>query len=177
MDEFKKKILIAIISVLVLGVVGYGIYYGSSKRSAPAPQQAPQNAKPSVFKMAEEKKRTEEILKTDPTDPVHVANLKYIQGALERYYNDRRQYPEALTELVPIYVKVLPKYSSRRDYFYANSPAEKPQSYHLGTLLGGRNTASPEAFKTDSDFDSAKAGWAGGFNGLDPVYDLTNNKK
>ena len=177
MDEFKKKILIAIISVLVLGVVGYGIYYGSSKRSAPAPQQAPQNAKPSVSKMAEEKKRTEEILKTDPTDPVHVANLKYIQGALDKYYNDKRRYPETLEELTPIYVKVLPKYSSRKNYFYAHSSEEKPQLYHLGTLLGGRNTASPEAFKNDSDFDSAKAGWVGGFNGLDPIYDLTNYKK
>src|SRR3990167_3822553 len=177
MDEFKKKILIAIISVLVLGVVGYGIYYGSSKRSAPAPQQAPQNAKPSVSKMAEEKNRTEEILKTDPTDPVHVANLKYIQSALERYFNDKRQYPKTLEELAPMYVKGLPKYSSRQDYFYTHSPADKTQLYHFVTILGWRNTATPEAFKTDSDFDSAKAGWAGGFNGLDPIYDLTNNKK
>jgi len=177
MTELNKKILLAIIVVLVLGAVGYGIYYGSSKRSAPAPQQAPQNAKPSVSKMAEEKKRTEEILKTDPTDPVHVANLKYIQGALDKYFNDRRQYPKTLGELAPMYVKVLPKYSSKQDYFYAYSPADKPQLYHLGTLLGGRNTASPEAFKNDSDFDSAKAGWVGGFNGLDPIYDLTNYKK
>src|SRR3989304_521540 len=114
MTELNKKILLAIIVVLVLGAVGYGIYYGSSKRSAPAPQQAPQNAKPSVSKMAEEKKRTEEILKTDPTDPVHVANLKYIQGALDKNFNDRRQYPKTLGELAPMYVKVLPKYSSKQ---------------------------------------------------------------
>ena len=177
MTGLNKKILLVIIVVLVLGAVGYGIYYGSLKRASEKSQAPAQNMKPSASKMAEEKKRTEEILKTDPTDPVHVANLKYIQGALDKYYNDKRRYPETLEELTPIYVKVLPKYSSRKNYFYAHSSEEKPQLYHLGTLLGGRNTASPEAFKNDSDFDSAKAGWVGGFNGLDPIYDLTNYKK
>jgi len=177
MSELNKKILLAIVVVLVLGAVGYGVYYGSSKRASEKSRPPAPKTKPLTTEMEEQKRRTEEILKTDPTDPVHVANLKYIQSALDKYYNDRRQYPKALTELVSTYVKVLPKYSSRQDYFYAYNPKEKPQSYHLGTLLGGRNTASPEAFKTDSDFDSAKAGWAGGFNGLDPVYDLTNYKK
>src|SRR3989344_5839255 len=124
MSELNKKILLAIVAVLVLGAVGFGIYYGASKRTSEKIQPPAQNVKSPATKMAEEKKRTDEILKTDPTDPVHVANLKYIQSALERYYNDKRQYPKVLTELVPIYVKVLPKYSSKQDYFYAYSQKE-----------------------------------------------------
>ncbi len=177
MDASKQKnILIAAIALVVL-FIAYGFFaYNKSRRAAPVAPPS-QNTKPSVAVMEEQKKKTEEILKTDPTDPVHVSNLKYIQSALERYFNDKRQYPKTLGELVPAYLRVLPKYSSNQDYFYAHYPKEKPQFYHLGTLLGGRNSSDAEAFKSDTDFNSAKAGYENGFNGLDPVYDLAGGKK
>ncbi|MBI5192265.1 MAG: PD40 domain-containing protein [Nitrospirae bacterium] len=99
--------------------------------------------------------------------------MKYIQTAIERYYNDKLQYPKTLDELVPMYLNVLPKYSSSKNYFYAYYPAGTPKSYHLGAPLGGRNATDPEAFKSDADFNSERAGLVGGFTGMDPVYDLT----
>lgn len=177
MDKSKQKILLAAIGAIVLLIASGLIYNKFIKRAPVATPLLQQNAKPSPAKMEDERKKTEEILKTDPTDPVHISNLKYIQSALERYYNDKKQYPESLVGLSPMYLKILPKYSSNKDYFYAYYPKDKPKAYHLGSLLGGRNATDAGAFKADADFNSDKADYVSGFNGLDPVYDLIGGKK
>ena len=158
-------LIIGVIAAII--IIGMLFYLGARKTGK---QEKP---------VVEQKTRsvaTQKLIETDATDPSHVNNIKYIQSALERYYNDKRQYPKQLEELVPYYLTILPKYSSSRNYFYAHYPAEKPQKYHIGVLLGGRNEASPVAFRSDSDLDSAKTGYINGFNGMDPVFDLESGK-
>ena len=158
-------LIIGVIAAII--IIGMLFYLGARKTGK---QEKP---------VVEQKTRavgTQKPIETDATDPSHVNNIKYIQSALERYYNDKRQYPKQLEELVPYYLTILPKYSSSRNYFYAYYSAEKPQKYHIGALLGGRNEASPVAFRSDSDLDSAKAGYINGFNGMDPVFDLESGK-
>ena len=158
-------LIIGVIAAII--IIGMLFYLGARKTGK---QEKP---------VVEQKMRsvaTQKLIETDATDPSHVNNIKYIQSALERYYNDKRQYPKQLEELVPYYLTILPKYSSSRNYFYAHYPAEKPQKYHIGVLLGGRNEASPAAFRSDSDLDSVKVGYINGFNGMDPVFDLESGK-
>ncbi|MBI3685223.1 hypothetical protein HY250_02355 [Candidatus Azambacteria bacterium] len=118
----------------------------------------------------------QKILATDPTDPSHINNLKYLQAGLEKYFTEKRTYPKKLGELAPKYISIVPKYSSKKDYLYAYYPKEKPSAYHLGAPLGGRNAASPQAFSQDADFNSEKIKYINGFDGADPVYDLMGGK-
>lgn len=169
MDISKKKQIIGI-AVFILVVIGLGFLLSAvskRKEQQPAQQQAIEK---------DQQIATEKLLATDPSDPSHINNLKYIKDGLEKYYNDKKMYPKALSDLVPLYLRVVPKYSSSKDYFYAYYPSEKPTAYHLGALLGGRNQASPKAFAEDADLNSEKAGYVGGFNGADPVYDLKGGK-
>ena len=166
-NQKQTNIFLIIGVVAAIIIIGMLFYLGARKTGK---QEKP---------VVEQKTRsvaTQKLIETDATDPSHVNNIKYIQSALERYYNDKRQYPKQLEELVPYYLTILPKYSSSRNYFYAHYPAEKPQKYHIGVLLGGRNEASPVAFRSDSDLDSAKTGYINGFNGMDPVFDLESGK-
>ena len=170
MEISQKKQIIGL-AVFVAVIVGLGFLLSVFLKQEEAPQPSGQ---PTTEKGQQE--ATAKLLATDPSDPSHISNLKYIQEGLEKYYNDKSAYPKKLDELVPLYARVLPKYSSSRDYFYAYYPKDKPTTYHIGTLLGGRNHASPEAFAKDADLNSEQAGYVGGFNGADPIYDLTGGK-
>lgn len=155
-------IAVAFCLVVVIIIAGSAIIRRKGgKRQAPASTEKQQQ------------EATAKLLASDPSDPAHVNNIKYIVDGLEKYYKDKKMYPKKLEDLVPLYIKILPKYSSQKDYFYAYYPKDKPMAYHIGTLLGGRNQASPKAFAEDADLNSEKAGYDGGFNGMDPVYDLT----
>lgn len=168
--EISKRKQIVGIAVFVLVAIGLGTLLSATlfkKKTPPPVQQSTEK---------EQQITTAKLLATDPSDPSHINNLKYIQEGLEKYYNDKRMYPANLEELKPTYVRVLPKYSSSRDYFYAYYPKDKPTAYHLGTLLGGRNQTSPKAFAEDADLNSEKAGYTNGFNGADPIYDLKGGK-
>ena len=170
MDISKKKQIIGI-AVFVLVIIGLLFLVSTvlkQKVSQPAQQQQATEKDQQVA--------TTKLLATDPSDPSHINNIKYIKDGLEKYYNDKRMYPKGLQELVPVYLRIVPKYSSSRDYFYAYYPKDKPTAYHLGTLLGGRNQASPEAFASDADLNSEKAGYINGFVGADPIYDLKGGK-
>lgn len=164
----KQTNIFLIIGVAAAVIIIGMLFYLGAQKARKQEKPATQKQMPSVA--------TQKLIETDATDPTHVNNIKYVQSALERYYNDKRQYPKQLEDLVPYYLTVLPKYSSSRNYFYAYYPADKPQKYHIGTLLGGRNEASPAAFRSDSDLNSAKAGYVNGFNGMDPVFDLEGGK-
>lgn len=170
METAKRNQIITIAAVFFItaAVIGIGsavVRWKGSKQPTP------------MTKEQQEQETTKKLLATDPADPSHVSNIKYIVTGLEKYYNTNRMYPKTLGELMPTYIAVIPKYSSQKDYFYAYYPAEKPTAYHIGTLLGGRNEMSPKAFAEDADLNSEKEGYVNGFNGMDPVYDLTGGKK
>lgn len=168
--EMSKRKQIVGIAVFVLVVIALGFLLSAvlkQKTPPPAEQQTTEK---------EQQITTAKLLATDPSDPSHINNIKYIQEGLEKYYNDKQMYPKSLEELKPTYVRILPKYSSSKDYFYAYYPKDKPTTYHLGALLGGRNQVSPKAFAEDTDLNSEKAGYVNGFAGADPIYDLKGGK-
>lgn len=120
---------------------------------------------------------TKRLLAMDVSDPSHVTNIKYIQSGLEKYFGDYRYYPKKMEEMVPQYLRILPLYGTGKSYYYAYYPKDKPTAYHLGSPLGGRNPSDVKTFSEDADFVSKKAGYIGGFDGKDPVYDLVSGKK
>lgn len=169
MENSQKKQVIGI-AIFGIVVIGFGLILGTAMRQKKTPQSFEQQ-RAATEKIQHE--ATAKLLATDPSDPAHVNNIKYIADGLEKYYKDKHAYPKKLDELVPLYLRVLPKYSSQKDYFYAYYPNNKPTAYHIGTLLGGRNQASPKAFAEDADLNSEKVGYVNGFAGADPIYDLT----
>lgn len=170
METAKRNQLIAIGAVFLLVAAAIAIGSAIVKRKGATPQ-------PPKTVEQQQQEATKKLLATDPSDPSHVTNIKYIVDGLEKYYNDKKTYPKKLDELMPTYLKIVPKYSSQKDYFYSYYPETKPTAYHIGTLLGGRNEISPKAFAEDADLNSVNAGYVNGFNGADPVYDLTGGKK
>ena len=171
MEKSPTKMFLLFAGIVVL--IALALWWGSGARREGKEQQPPAAVPLERDAVTE----TERLLATDPADPSHVNNLKYIQAGLEKYFSDNRAYPADLRTLVPKYLRVLPAYSSRQDYLYAYSPKGKPTLYHLGALLGGRNEISPRTLAGDADFNSEKAGYTGGFNGADPVYDIIGGKK
>lgn len=170
MDTTKRNQIITIGVIFLIVALAIAIGSAIVKRKG-ATQQPPMTVE------QQQQETTKKLLATDPADPSHVTNIKYIITGLEKYYNDKKTYPKKLDELVPTYLNIMPKYSSQKDYFYAYYPEAKPTAYHIGTVLGGRNEMSPKAFAEDADLNSEKAGYVNGFNGMDPVYDLTGGKK
>ncbi|MEK7520146.1 MAG: hypothetical protein AAB581_02830 [Patescibacteria group bacterium] len=173
MTQRTRNIVFVVAAVIIIGVV-FAFLSRSPVPRIETPLEQTQRE-------AEQKTATEKLLETDPVDPQHITNIKYIQMALGKYYNDHQTYPKKLGELTPMYARVLPKYSingtTSSDFFYAYYPKEKPTAYHLGVLLGGRNPQDPAAFAGDADLNSEKVGYASGFNGFDPVYDIVGGKK
>jgi len=183
--ETKQTNVLLIISILAaIAIIGL-IFYAGQKFQKREQEQSIQKEQGET---SPKPRKINELLAQDHTAPFHVDNVNLIKSALEKYYNNNKAYPTKLEELAPLYIKVLPKYSTSRNYFYAFYPAEKPQSYHVGTLLepchtekdyaGIRNCnpASIDLWKSDADFDSSKAGYTEGFNGMDPVFDLIGKR-
>ena len=82
---------------------------------------------------------------------------------LERYFDDHATYPVNINDLVPNFIsEVAVDPLSGNAYRYAVDPSK--QHYHLGTTV---ETANDDNLQQDADFDSAAAGWVGGFNGVD----------
>lgn len=171
MDTTKRNQIITIGIIFLIVAVTIAIGSAIIKRKT-AKQQAP-----TLTVEQQQREATKKFLATDPADPSHVSNIKYIIVGLEKYYSDKKAYPKKLDELLPVYINVIPKYSSQKDYFYAYYPEAKPTAYHIGSLLGGRNEMSPKVFAEDADLNSVSEGYVNGFNGMDPVYDLIGGKK
>lgn len=173
MENLQQRKQIIGIAIFAIIVIGLGFVLSAAFKQKGTPQSIQQQ------RAATEKKQQEatvKLLATDPSDPAHVNNIKYIVDGLEKYYKDKHAYPKKLDDLMPLYVRIVPKYSSSKDYFYAYYPKDKPTAYHIGALLGGRNQASPKAFVEDADLNSEKAGYMNGFAGADPIYDLKGGK-
>lgn len=161
-------VLFAFIIAAIIGATG------KPDAQAPSPQQVQAEQEKAHEQQVVETKR---LLAMDVSDPAHVGNVKFIQAGLERYFNDHRVYPKKLEDMVPQYLRILPQFETGKNYLYAYNPADKLSAYHLGAALGGRNPSDVKSFAEDSDFNSKKAGWQGGFSGTDPVYDLVSPKK
>lgn len=94
-------------------------------------------------------------------DARRVADIKQIQLALELYFDANREYPDALTQLVPTYIPALPADPLGGAYPYDNfadsartACAEASGScisYHLGALL---EEAGTTPLSSDRDLDS-----------------------
>lgn len=161
----KQLIIIGVVCILLMAVVAT-IFVANNNRASE------QQATSSSVKTATLKEHMARYLAADPVDLSHIGNIKSIQGALRKYFDNKQVYPKKLSELAPAYLYIVSKYSSSQDYFYAYFPADKPTAYHLGAPLGGNNPADGPVLSQDADFNSKKAGYVNGFDGTDPVYDL-----
>lgn len=173
METTTKQTLAVGAVIFFVFLVTAGIIIRRNRNYTPAVTEEKNKPK---NKEEEVRAEREKILATDPADPSHINNLAYLREGLKKYYAEKKTYPKKLSELVPRYLYVAPKYSSDTDYLYAYFPAEKPSAYHLGAPLGGKNITSPTALSGDADFNSEKAKYTNGFNGADPVYDLAGEK-
>jgi type II secretory pathway pseudopilin PulG len=80
-------------------------------------------------------------------DAKRLADIRQTASALELFFNDKRQYPEKLIELEPVYIGVLPKSPEPADgacspldnqYQYSKTSKETYQlSFCLGQTTGG----------------------------------------
>ena len=76
------------------------------------------------------------------------------------------------TKLIDLYPGIFTNKDllQKEDVFYAYYPAANPLNYHLGIAIS--NTA--QELNEDKDFNSKSNGYINGFDGKDPIYDLTN---
>lgn len=101
--------------------------------------------------------------------PDLIGLLKQIQVGLEMYQDENKHFPAKLIDLYPSFFTdrdIL----QRKDIFYAYSPAENPQKCHLGIIV----SSNAQELDSDKDFNSKSNNYINGFDGKDPVYDLTN---
>lgn len=104
-------------------------------------------------------------------DARRISDIKQLQLACELYYDNNGQYPDGLTDanlVTPGYIAQIPKDpQTGNSYQYAYNGDRS--NYHVGVTLENTNH---QVFDNDVDFDSATAGWTGGFSGADPMYDM-----
>lgn len=120
-------------------------------------------------------------------DARRITDIKQIQLALELYFDGQsNKYPQANTTCNATtnayglealatnnYIPQVPRdpLSTSVCYKYATKTAEgaSPITYHLGATL---EDPANQALNGDKDLDSS-ASYTNGFNGADPVYDVT----
>lgn len=167
MDDSKKKVLAYGAFGLLAVVILFAVLMQGGNRPASKKGGAQQQQKETLSKT-----ETQRLLESDASDLSHVNNVAYIQAKLEEYYRDNKFYPKKISDMVPRYMRTVPMYSLKKGYLYATDGKDKAASYHVGTMLGGNNPADAKLLKEDADFNSEKAKYTDGFNGLDPVFDL-----
>ena len=125
--------------------------------------------------------------KTDNTraksrDIERVNNIKYIESVLQKYFNDKKNYPATLDPelLTPTYAKEIPKDpSTKNNYLYSVNFTGKTKrclSYHIGATLEDTSLDS-DLFKNDADLGAQPDSCPGSnpdFDGTDPLYDISN---
>ncbi len=105
-------------------------------------------------------------------DARRVSDVKQLQLASELYYDTEGAYPAELTEAeIGDYIAAIPTDpQTGNDYPYAVNGDNS--DYHIGSDL---EQSDHQVLDNDVDFDSAAAGWTGGFDGsddTDPEYDM-----
>jgi len=104
-------------------------------------------------------------------DARRIADIRQIQVALELYKEEKGAYPTGLFQLTPEFFTPVPRDpETDRDYLYAYYPLTEPQDFHLGAVLEDINSFSLD---DDANFNSDTAGYTNGFNGQDPIYDVS----
>jgi type II secretion system protein G len=114
-------------------------------------------------------------------DAKRIADIKQIQLALEMYNDKNGSYPTALSALTTAgFISVVPTDpSAGAAYSFGYNPSTSPTTYHLGATL---EDSSNPALSSDRDCVSsanpptncpATTTYTGGFDGADPVYDVT----
>lgn len=112
-------------------------------------------------------------------DTQRVADTRQIQLALEMYFDDNGKYPataDVKTDLAPKYLPVFPMDpDTTSNYQYCVDTNQT--KYHLGTRATTDSletvTAGKGVLATDADKTSTTDGCVSGFDGTDPVYDIT----
>lgn len=107
-----------------------------------------------------------------PRDKERIYNLKELQLAMELYYDKNGAYPAALTLLEGEgYIRKIPSDpSTGASFFYATPQERNISTYHIGVKL---EEIDNSALRTDADFNSRARGYRNGFDGSDPMYDIT----
>lgn len=98
-----------------------------------------------------------------------ISRLRQINLGIEMYQSENGYFPKNLIDLYPTSIANKDILEDENVY-YASYPAENPNKYHIGIKISGDRNELNE----DNDFDSQSAGYINGFNGADPIYDLTN---
>ncbi|MEK7614309.1 MAG: prepilin-type N-terminal cleavage/methylation domain-containing protein [Patescibacteria group bacterium] len=112
-------------------------------------------------------------------DARRLSDIRSLVTAANTYYSDNKNFPTALSALVPNQISAVPldpksTAAAPVAYLYAAlGSGTDCNGYHLGATL--ENTGS-DSFNNDSDAASAGAGICTGsgadFSGVDPVYDI-----
>lgn len=115
---------------------------------------------------------------TKARDARRLGDISALVSAINVYYSDNKNYPTALSQLVPNQLSALPldpssSSSTPVSYKYAALGADTTcNSYHLGATL---ETSTADSLATDADAAASTAlctGSAADFAGTDPVYDI-----
>ncbi len=167
----KQLVLIGVIIAVLIGIIVIFIRIPTKTEQKETVQQTQEVVHQKEVAL------TRQLLDMDVSDPSHVRNVKFLQEKIERYFNDYRYYPKRMEDMIPHYLPVPVQFATGENYLYAYYPKDKPTKYHLGAKLGGRNPADIKTLSEDADFNSIKAGYVGGFVGVDPVYDLVSKNK
>lgn len=102
-------------------------------------------------------------------DARRISDIKQLQLALELYFDDNSEYPTALNSIGNEYIGNVPtdpldSGSDSGNYWYYR---DTTTSYHLGATL---ESSDNSALDGDADHDSGTSG----FDGADPIYDITS---
>jgi len=182
--------------IFILGV-GAFLYYQSGKNSNDAVDPRVQK----IAKEQGVPEDSVEIALVIGRNNVKVLFITGLKTAFELYVDKYKRLPESLSELSAIGFNMDPKMLKHdlgeTPIFYARSSQKNsaraawPASWHFGIELEtadrfrGRNLSREakkrleelkkelEVLNRDRDFDSQNAGYINGFNGRDPVYDIT----
>lgn len=101
--------------------------------------------------------------------PLLIGGLRQIMIALELYQSMNGYFP---TKLIDLYPDIFTNKDllQKEDILYAYYPAANPLNYHLGITVS--NTV--QELNKDKDFNSKSSSYINGFDGKDPIYDITN---
>lgn len=116
---------------------------------------------------AEKGKNDPEQMRT--RNAYRISQVHAIGLGLGIYFQEHKKYPPQLADLIPKYIKQIGSPTSQEHYLFSLS--SDGLHYHIGVFLEQPNSSY---VAKDADFNSVNAGWTNGFDGSDPVYDLTN---
>lgn len=155
----------------------------------PATQQEQSIVKNLILDEKRENKNIiDEIIAIRMNNLLRPNHLRDINLALQLYFIKHKQYPVSLLQLEEMPGFRTPIDPDGTSYFYSYFPQNKPTAYHLGALVEFEPALpinlSPEdldklkgtfviKLDEDADFNSQNEKYANGFDGKDPILDMT----